>query len=70
MPPERLRVPSGNTSSASPLPSRSSAVSIVWRAAFATSRAFMAAPPLDTPSFCGDLMVPKHRLEKRRVRSE
>ena len=36
----------------------------------ATSRAFMTASSVETPLLCGTLIVPKHRLEKRRRRFE
>jgi hypothetical protein len=65
----RLRVPSPNNRSRSPAARRASAASIDCRAARATSRAVNTASSDDTSALCGTLIVPKHRLEKRRRRS-
>ena len=70
MPLLRLRVPSPNTSRASPTLRRSCAMSIDSLAARATSRAFITASSVESALLCGVLIVPKHRLENRRFMLE
>ena len=70
MPPVRLRVPSAKISSASPSRSRSCAMRIVRCATCATARDVITASSDARALFCGVLIVPKQRLEKRRLTFE